>query len=321
MIQYTFRVLRLTMVVRVPHPDVVIGSSVHPLAAWAGMRLAHRYRVPFIFEVRDLWPQTLIDMQRIGPRSVPAVVLRAMEKKLYREATRIISLLPFAYRYITRFGIDRKKISWISNGVDLSDYPSPLVPVDKSTVTFMYYGAHGGANGLDNLLHALVLVNNANLPVKVLLRLIGDGPQKPNLRALAAKLHLNNVRFEDPVSKKAIPVLSSEADVFVFNLIDTGVFKFGISSNKLFDFLAAGRPVIFASNSKNNQIEDAGCGITVQPEDPKALADAMVQMAQMTRSERHQMGMKGRKHVETHFDYRILAREVSEVLDSCLAPK
>lgn len=320
MLDYTYRVLKVSSVKALAPPDAIIGSSVHPLAAWAGARLARRHGVPFLFEVRDLWPQTLVDMGRLKPNSVVTHLLRSLETRLYREARRIIVLLPRAGDYIENLGISKDKVVWIPNGVDLNAYQSvePVRPSDAFTL--MYFGAHGPANGLQNVLQAMHLIERRGADCLVSLRLIGDGPAKPSLQAMAARLGLVNVRFEKPVPKAAIPSLAAEADAFVFNLADVAVFKYGISSNKLFDYMAAGRPIIMACEVANNPVAEAGAGITVAPENPEQLADAIVKLVQLPHQERVRMGQAGRAHVVEHYSFDLLAARLARALDDASRP-
>lgn len=312
MLDYTRAVLKRDNLSGLGAPDAIIGSSVHPLAAWAGRRLAKRYGVPFIFEVRDLWPQTLIDMGRLSHGHPAAVALRWLERSLYRDAARIVVLLPKAHEYIEPLGIAREKIAWIPNGVDVENFSVQPLRRPDGTFTLMYFGAHGGANGLENLLAAMHNIgNNQNIA----LRLIGDGPLKASLVASAQDRGLTNVRFEAPVSKSQVPVLAAQADAFVFNLIDSPVFKYGISSNKLFDFMAAGRPVVFCCTSPNNPIAEADAGPTVVPENPQALADAIISLASLSPEERARMGTAGRRHLEDNYDMSRLAKRLAATLD------
>jgi glycosyltransferase involved in cell wall biosynthesis len=303
-----------------PKPDLIIGSSVHPFAVWSAYRLARRYHCPFVFEVRDLWPQTLIDFGLLKQRGIPARLLRGLEAFLYRRSSAIITLLPFAYRYIQRFGIERERIHWIPNGVDLYKWPFQDLssPRSQGELQLMYFGAFGQANGLEALLQAInELSKRADSP-RVMLRLIGDGPMKPMLASMASELGLSNVTFEDPVPKEEIPHLASKADAFCFCLIDSPVFEYGISSNKLFDYMSASRPVIFSCGSVNNPVREAGAGISVPPGDSSALADAIVSMAQLHPQERKRMGRAGRNYVERMHDSRILAGNLAKVMNSCL---
>ncbi len=318
MIDYTRAVLDPANLAELPRPDVIIGSSVHPLAAWAGRRLARRYKVPFIFEVRDLWPQTLIDMGRLSKRHPAAIALRLLEKSLYRSAARIITLLPLAHEYIEPLGISRSRIVWIPNGVDLEGFPSRPPAETAGVFRLGYFGAHGTANGLDNLIRAMKFIENRRSSSRFKLELTGNGPEKPKLEELVEELQLENVTFSEPVSKSAIPDIAARADALVFNLQDIPVFKYGISSNKLFDYLASERPIIFCCKAANNPVAEAGAGITVPPEDPAALADAIVEMAETSPEQREAMGRAGRRYVEENHGMDILARRLAETLDAAL---
>lgn len=319
MLVYSTRVLIPSATKGLARPDAIVGSSVHPFAAWSGARLARRFNVSFVFEVRDLWPQTLVDLGRLSSGSIITRLLRWLERRLYDRANRIVVLLPHAADYIAPLGISRDKIRWIPNGVDIEQGSEPGSPESRSSFTFMYFGAHGTANGLDTVLRAMRLIEqDPDLP-QLRLRLIGDGPQKHSLEDLARKLGLTRVSFEAPLAKSAIPSLASEADAFVFNLVDAPVFKFGISSNKLFDFLAAARPIVFCCGSANNPVHDAGAGITVPPGKPENLARAMAQLANLPAAERCAMGRAGREFVVEHHEYRVLAKRFAQVLDEAVA--
>lgn len=318
MLTYAWQTLRKKTTRELPRPDVVIGSSVHPFAAVSGALLARRFKVPFVFEVRDLWPQTLVDMGRLREGSLMTRALRMLELWLYRRAERIVVLLPRAWEYIVPLGIDRERIVWIPNGVDLSLFPPPEPPLRESSspFTLMYFGAHGQANGLDNVLQAMKLVQDQHIQ----LRMIGDGPLKLSLMAQAEQMGLSNVKFEPPVPKSQIPALAAEADAFVFNLIDAPVFRYGISSNKLFDFMASERPVVFSCDSTNNPVADAQAGFTVRAGQPTELADAILKIAAVTPDERRRMGLAGRCYIEQNHGFQQLSRRLATMLDHICVP-
>lgn len=318
MLVYTWRTLRPVTTRGLVRPDIIIGSSVHPFAALAGAILALRFRVPFIFEVRDLWPQTLIDMGRLSPRSLMTRALQWLELWLYRRADRIIVLLPKAGNYIEPLGIRSNKIVWIPNGVELEDYPAPPAAKQREFFTLMYFGAHGLANGLENLIRAMAILRTRPEASKIRLQLIGEGPLKNNLKQLSLRLGQTNVEFLDPVPKYEIPNMAKRADAFVICVLDRPeLYRFGISMNKLFDYLAAARPVVISSNAANNPVAEAGAGITVPPDDPAVLADAILQLASMSPAERELMGRAGRRHVEEHYSYEKLAARLAVTLDQC----
>lgn len=322
MLAYTCQVLRRGITRTLPRPDVVIGSSVHPFAAVAGAFLARRFNVPFVFEVRDLWPQTLVDMGRLRDGSFVTWSLRKLELWLYRRAARIVVLLPNAWEYIVPLGIPREIIVWIPNGVDLALFPLLAPPPSEpGKFTLMYFGAHGQANGLDNVLEALKIVQEKANGRSIRLRLIGGGPLKPALVAQAEQMGLSNVNFEPAVPKNQIPGLASQADAFVFNLIDAPVFRYGISSNKLFDFMASGRPVVFSCNALNNPVKVANAGLTVGAGKPEALADAILRIAATPAEDRQRMGRAGRNYVEQNHDFDQLSARMAKLLDEvCTRP-
>lgn len=303
---------------RMDFPDVVIGSSPHPFAAWAAQRMAARWGVPFIFEVRDLWPQSLIDLGRISPKHPAVRLLAQLEKYLYNHADKIITLLPGAHEYIKSIGIDAGKVIWIPNGIDFSLYNQLLLELEHDKFTVMYAGAHGLANGLETIINCAEILDN-DYGNKIVFRLMGDGPQKEDLKKMAAKKQLTNVQFDDPVPKQQIPGILSQADAFILLLLDSPVFQWGISPNKLYDYLCSRRPVIFGVNAFNNPVEEAGAGITVPPENPEALAKAVLELYHMIPADREQMGLNGRKYIEENHDFRKLAIRLEEVLMEVIA--
>lgn len=318
MLAYSWRVLRRRATRCLPRPDVVIGSSVHPFAAAAGALLARRFKVPFVFEVRDLWPQTLVDMGRLREGDFLTWALRKLETWLYRRAARIVVLLPHAWEYITPLGVPRERITWIPNGVDLSLFPpTPAQTREPSErFTLMYFGAHGQANGLDNVLQAMKLVQRRPEGRHIVLRMIGDGRLKAALMEQAQQLGLHNVSFEPPVPKHRIPALAMEADAFVIAVRDLPrLYRYGISMNKLFDYLAAARPIVIASNAANNPVADSEAGLTVGAEQPEALADAIISIASAPLDARVRMGRAGREYVERNHSFQHLAQRLAAVLD------
>lgn len=320
MLVFSVRVLMPSVTSDIQRPDVIVGSSVHPFAAVAGALLARRFKVPFIFEVRDLWPKTLVEFGRLNERSLLAAFLRQVERWLYREADRIVTLLPGAKLYIVPLGINEEKIIWLPNGVELKDTPVPTQAERSTRFLLMYFGAHGQANGLDVLMHAMKELRGQSECSRLHLKLVGDGPMKSDLIELAAELELDNVEFCDPVPKNRIPVLAAEADAFVLCIRDLpGLYQYGISPNKLFDYLAAARPIIISSGAPFDLVAEAQAGITVPPGDPHALALGMVKVLKMPLSERIAMGTAGREFVEKNYSYETLAARFASVLDQLVS--
>lgn len=292
---------------RIDSPDIIVGSSVHLLTVLTAYLLSRHFKTQFVMEVRDLWPQTLVDMGMLSENSVLTKSMRWLEKFLYKKAERIVVLLPKANEYITSLGIQASKIHWIPNGVNLARVPKqyPDTLPDKP-FTVMYVGAHGQANALKVVLDAAaVVLSRGYLHIHFIF--VGDGPMKPELVAYKRAKQIVNTEFRDPVAKSKIGAILQKSSALVLALKDSPLYNYGISLNKLFDYLAASKPVILAGNPINNIVKDAQCGLTVPPEDPGALADAVIHLYKTPLEQRQAMGARGRAHVEQYYDMKVLA--------------
>lgn len=314
MVIYMLRARRLgrrlpKLALEIERPDVVIGSSVHLLAVLAAYWVAKHHRAKFIMEVRDLWPQTLIDMKRAGPHHPAVWVLGALERFLYRRAGRIVKLLPGAGTYMTAHGAKANRIVYIPNGAAIGSEPRSVQPASEA-FTVMYVGAHGEANALD------VLLDTANEPSmrggSFRFVLVGNGPEKERLMSRAESMGLDNVEFRDAVPKECVPDVLAEANVAIVILRDLPIYRYGISLNKLFDYMAAARPILFVGKSLNSPVSDSGGGVVVEELDPAKIATALVGLADMSKEDLEAIGLKGWAHAKTIFATDVLARRFLE---------
>jgi glycosyltransferase involved in cell wall biosynthesis len=321
MISYGVRVLSVCR--GIEKPDVIIGSSVHPFAVLAAWWLARRYKTRFIFEVRDLWPQTAVEIGLIKSTGIPARILYAWEKFMYKKAEKIIVLLPNAKEYIEKCGIDPQKIVWIPNGVDLEEFDKS-VHFDSSLKTakvfekykdkfkVVYAGAHGSANGLEVVINAAYLLFEKSENIHFFL--IGDGPEKKKLIKKAQERAVDNITFLDSVPKSQVPAILQRSDLLMFCLRNLDIYKYGISLNKMYDYFASGKPVIMSGDAINNIIQEAKAGINVEPENPEALAKGILKIKNMTLEERQKLGANGRTYVEKYHNARALADILEKIL-------
>lgn len=309
MISYTYKVLKYIPKLNLPKPDIIVGSSVHLFAVWAAYKLSCKYKTPFIMEVRDLWPQTLIDMG-ISKWHPFIVLLSWLEKYLYKKADKIISNLPYAYDYISKF-VEKEKFIWISNGVDLSNIK--YTPKEKSdNFIISYTGAIGIANNLQILLDvAKKLKDNKN----IYFRIVGEGVQKEKLIAFVKENELSNVSIENSVPKNEVSNILQNSDVLYFNLKDSPVFNYGISSNKLFDYMASGRVIIFSTKAKNNPIKDANAGYSIAPDDVEILEKTILEIYSSSQEERNKIGQKIRKYAEQNYSIEVLVDKFEKLLE------
>lgn len=312
---FTLRLLFPQATDRVEPPDVVVGSSVHPFAAWAASRLAKRHRVPFVFEVRDLWPETLIDMGAISRTGIVARLLRRLETHLYRDAGLILTTMPHAHRYIETLGIDRGKIAWLSNGTETERFDYSPPPMNRP-FNFLYYGSHGKANDLETLIDGFALATRDVPKKSINFTLVGSGPMKARLIDKCVELGVQDaVQFREAIQKRDIPDLAATADALVMSVLPLPLYRFGISQNKLYDYLASCRPILIVGNPSNNPVRDARAGICIYNNDASEIASAMHRLFISTRDERDSWGKRGRLHAIEHYSYSSLSLQFAEHLN------
>jgi len=319
------RAFRGAVRAREPGPDVIVGSTPSPIAAWAASAEARRRGVPFVLEVRDLWPQTLIDLGGYARWHPGVLLFGAIERSLYRRADHVVSLLPHAERHIARVCAAPPRTTWIPNGVDLElARRARTEPAGRTGVApdgrfvVMYAGAHGPANALDAILDAAALLERRR-PGRFRVDLVGDGHDKDRLRRRVESEGLESVRFLDPVPKAEVYRLLAGADGLIVNMNPGRLYRSGISFNKLFDYLAVGRPIVFGTDAANNPVAEAGAGVTVPANDAAALAAAVEHVADLSPAERDSIGSRARAFVEEHYDIERLAERFAGVLRSVSA--
>lgn len=321
---FAWRVTRLGF--KLEPPGAIIGSSPHLLTGLAAFCLAEKHRVPFIFEIRDIWPQSLVDIGVIGRRSPLALGMGALEKFLYQKARMIISALPGGVEHIARLGIERNKVVYIPNGVDLAWYDrcareNSLTPDQaalfqklKGCMVFTYAGAHGYANGLETVIKAAGILHQAGVD-GIHILMVGDGPCKAGLVKTAREQGLTNVTFLDALEKAHVPVILKNTDVCLFHLRNSRAYRYGLSSNKLFDYMASARPLIGAVDVPPAP-EFSRFGLHIPSDDWAALARAMQQMAGMPPVARKNMGLCAREYVERFHYVPVLVDRLVEVLQN-----
>ncbi len=174
------------------------------------------------------------------------------------------------------------------------------------------------ANGLDTVVRAAALLPNLPGGERVRVRLIGSGPTKTSLQELATELVTPALEFCDPVPKSQVSAELAAADACILHLRRMPTFQYGVSPNKLFDYLLAGRPVIYAVEASNDPVKDAKAGISIPSENPQALAEAMITLSQKSVEERQNMGMRGYQYVKQSHDWSVLSERVESVLETVL---
>lgn len=290
--------------------DVLFATTTPLTAGIPGIFARWLRGKPFVFEVRDLWPELPKEM---GVIKNPIILglMSFLEWASYRSAHRCIGLSPGIVEGIKKRGVDESKITMVPNGCDLSIFSQPSKlwrpeGIKDNDLMAIFTGTHGVANGLNAVLDAAVELRKRGRK-DIQLVLVGQGKLKPELEKRAEDLELKNVTFHPPVNKQKLSGLMASADVGMQVLANIPAFYYGTSPNKFFDYISAGLPVI------NNypgwlagMIEQTQCGFSVQPEDPKAFADALEKAADQ-REILIQMGVNARQLAESQFDRSLLA--------------
>jgi putative colanic acid biosynthesis glycosyltransferase WcaI len=300
-------------------PDVVIATSPQLLECLAGLWIATLKGVPLVFEVRDLWPESLtLDADSFLNRRVRTVLTRISEL-LYCRARHIVVVTPaFKKHIIEHYNVAPEKISIVMNGVD----PEIFTPdgetgsavekfqlAGKFVVSFI--GVLGNAHGLSTVVHAAARLQETR--PDVLIVLVGEGADKSNVQALAAEMGVRNLLFIGQQPRNGIPALIRASSACMVLLKKSDVFKTVIPT-KMLEFMACGRPVILGVEGQARElVEKADCGVCVPPEDSASLAGAIEQLHD-DEELRNRLGANGRNYVVTHLSREQTAKDYIELL-------
>jgi colanic acid biosynthesis glycosyl transferase WcaI len=307
-------------------PDIIIATSPQLLVGLAGWWLALSRQVPFVFEVRDLWPESLAAVGIGSEDSLLHKALAGIARFLYEKSNHIVVVSPaFEERLIADWQVAPEKISVVENGVETETFaPSPETTIRKLRKQFnaedkfiaSYIGTIGNAHGLETLLNAADKLQLRN--PKILFLLIGEGAEKQRIRDLTKSRGLTNVQFLDQQPRDQIPAFISVSDACLVLLRKTDVFKTVIPT-KMLEFMSCARPIILGVDGQARQIiDEAGAGIVIEPENPDALVGA-IEKLQEDRDLGRTMGRRGREYIQKNFARASTAQKYIKVLDRVLA--
>jgi glycosyltransferase involved in cell wall biosynthesis len=298
-------------------PEIVIASSTYPLDIFPAFCIARLSKAKLIFEVHDLWPLTPIELGGISRKHPFIMLMQVAENFAYRMADRVVSILPCAGAYMRSRGLCDEKLVYVPNGIDVAEWNSASGSLGELHASVLerlhrenrfivaYVGAHGRANTLESVLAAAELLRED--PVSFIL--VGQGPEKAKLQTACCEKRLSNVIFLPPVPRVMIPTLLERVDVVCIPWRRSPIYRFGISPNKLMDYMMAAKPIIQAIEAGNDMVSESHCGLTIPPEDAHALADAVRHLMSLPEAERSEMGERGHQYVINRHDYRILAKQ------------
>lgn len=306
-------------------PDVVIASSTYPMDIWPARRIARLAKARLIFEVHDLWPLSPMELGGMSKWHPFIMLVQQAEGYAYRHADAVVSILPAVREYMESRGMAPAKLHLVPNGIDpgewhcdcpaLPDQPGKLLAAlhDQGRSIVGYAGTHGISNALDNFLSMAGSMQDE----KVAFVLVGGGPEKAGLQQRAQRENLPNIYFLDPVPKNQIPSLLACFDVAYIGWHRHPLYRFGIAPNKLMDYMMAARPVLHAAAAGNDAVREAGCGVTVAPDEPQAAAQGLRALLALSDAERQAMGQRGKDFVLANLTYPVLGQRF---LAACALP-
>lgn len=306
-----------------PKCDVVIATSPQMLCGFAGYFVALMKRRPFVLEVRDLWPKQIIDLGAVKSRLIIGL-LEWVEIFMYRKAAAIVTVAPASTDEIASRGIPREKIHTVTNGIN-EDFFRPMErnawPRENyhwgNKTVVLYIGTHGLSQGLITILEAAHMLAQRD---DIHFVFAGTGAEREMLIARAKEMGLPNVEFLPMQKKDDMPAFYAAADICLVPLKRRDYFLYNIPS-KMFEIMACARPMILGAHGQARQLlHEAGAGLAVEPEDPSAYRDAIVQLA-ANPTLRAELGENGRSHVVAHFSRSQKARDLLSCLEQAVSTK
>jgi len=296
-------------------PAVVVASSTYPLDIFPCWLIARMAGARLVHEVHDLWPLTPMKLGGYSAKHPYIRLLQLAEDFACRHADSVVSILPATLPHLRTRGLDERKFLHVPNGVAVEDWleVEPLshdilgsINAIRNEGRFVlgYVGGHGLSNALDLLLEAAGHLKGD----PVVFVFVGKGPEKAALEERARSNGLTNVIFLGAVSKRQVPALLKEFDALCLALHDSPLYEHGISFNKIYDYMMSGKPIVQAIRAANDDVLEAGCGLSSAPNDPEGFAKNVRKLSRLSPAQRAEMGERGKSYVLAHHTIEVLAR-------------
>lgn len=306
-------------------PDVIIASSPHLLFFPAISRLAKKLHVKIIFEVRDIWPLSLVEIAGISSWHPLVLWMGRIEKLAYKNAEAVVSLLPKAFAHMAKRGLSLSRFHYIPNGIALDEWDGVRIPLpkehqsifrqlrSKGKLIVVYAGSHGIPNALDQILDLSKINKNINCPYHFVL--IGDGIEKQKLIQRVENDGISFVTFLPKVSKGQIITALKESDICFIGWKKYDIYKYGISPNKIGDYFMSAKPIIHAVNAGNDPVKDANAGISINPYDAEQLEAALKTYTNLSIEHRNSIGTNGLNYALKTLDWKVLGKAYADICE------
>ncbi|HOV10573.1 MAG TPA: glycosyltransferase family 4 protein [Bacteroidales bacterium] len=322
-LEFVFKLyLKKKFIIRNFKPDVVIASSTYPLDIYPAAYISKKAGAKLLYEIHDLWPLSPMEIGGYSKYHPFIMLMQMAENKCYKSCDRVISLLPKTLEHCINHGLSPEKWFYVPNGINLeevenkAEIPSPQKSKLETIKTkYKFLLGYTGSIGMANALDAFVLSAEKLSCEDVAVIIVGIGPEKDKLLKLKNDHKISNVFFIDSVPKNTIQDLLGYFDFLFLSLKKIPLYRFGISMNKLFDYMYSGKPVIQAIEAGNDIVSDAKCGYTIKPEDSDAIVDAVKKLISLSNVEKKQMGENGRQYVLKNHEYSVIADHFIKCLE------
>ena len=306
-------------------PDIIIASSVHPLAVLDGEKIAKFYEIPCVCEIRDLWPESIFAYYPEKKEKMYANILYKGEKYMYEKADAIVMTWPGGKDYIKDKGwfksVDPHKIYYISNGVDLEVYDKlasdeegeSCFEFEESKFNVVYTGAIRKVNNLGMIVDAAkILQEHGDSKVKI--TIYGDGDELESLKLKCKQEKIYNIVFAGRCPKSQVPIILKKADCSIMHNTSTILNKYGQSQNKFFEYLAAGKPIIMTYSVGYSICAAEHCGIEVSTQNAAEICEAIEKMSTMDLNDYKTMCKSARK-VAQKYDFKLLTQKYVDIIE------
>lgn len=301
---------------RLPRPDIIIVSSLSLLTILTGIRLKHKYKCKLIFEIRDIWPLTIIQLGGYSLKNPFVKLLQHIEKKGYKASDIIVGTMPNLAEHVTNVIGSNNKCFNIPQGLEVTLYenPQPLSDefinqhIPKSKFIVGYAGSIGRSNALETIIEcAIDLKDNANIHFAFL----GGGDQLEEFKKKTSGL--SNISFLPKVQKKQVQSIIKHFDVLYDSVKDISLYKYGLSRNKWIDYMYAAKPIIASYSGYPSMLNEADCGTFVPAENKDSLKHVILYYASMSQDARNEIGLKGKNWLLENRAFSKLAKEYTKL--------
>ena len=317
--------LRAKKIAREFNPDVVISSSTYPLDTYPAQKIAKLSNAKYIHEGHDLWPLTLTEIGGMSKWNPFVLILAIAERSAYKKSDRIVSVLPNSIEHMLKHGLkktERGKFSYIPNGIVKDDWENcesapkqheKLFSDLKKDGKFIvcYVGGHALSNALDQLLDVAGEIGKITRDISFVL--VGKGVEKQRMEERKETEKLENVHFLPPVNKKQVPSILEMADALYVGAEKSPLYKYGVSMNKVYDYMMSGKPILYGVVASNNEVEEANSGLVFDSYDINQSKEAILKLANMQDDEIKRLGNNGKQWVMKNCEYSKLANIFSNL--------